>query len=148
MLLVGQQWYEWRRHEALRLQGQIKWHFLHYICTLSITLFSSEVTKSSGERKHPCPAIRLVARNWNTQLFIWYRNRWRYDGWKLEAEDNIEEDRQECQRKVKVKVKCTFVQALRFCKGRAAHRGSRGIALLYRHWGSVQTVRSIGGGEV
>ena len=34
---------------------------------------------------------------------------------------------------VKEKVKCTLVQALRFCTGRTAHRGSRGIALLYRH---------------
>ena len=30
----------------------------------------------------------------------------------------------------KVKVKCTLVQALRFCTGHTAHRGSRGIALL------------------
>jgi hypothetical protein len=34
--------------------------------------------------------------------------------------------------KVKV-VKCTLVQALRLCTGRTVHRGSRGIALLYRH---------------
>ena len=47
-----------------------------------------------------------------------------------------------------VKVKCTLVQALRLCTGRPAYRGSRGIALLYRHWGSVQAVRSIGGVEV
>jgi hypothetical protein len=31
--------------------------------------------------------------------------------------------------KVKVKVKVTLVQALRFCTGRTAHRESRGIAL-------------------
>ena len=31
---------------------------------------------------------------------------------------------------LKVKVKCTLVQALRLCTGRTAHRGSRGIALL------------------
>jgi hypothetical protein len=31
------------------------------------------------------------------------------------------------------KVKCTLVQALRLCTGRTVHRGSRGIALLYRH---------------
>jgi len=31
------------------------------------------------------------------------------------------------------KVKCTLVQALRLCTGRTAHRGSRGIAILYRH---------------
>jgi hypothetical protein len=29
------------------------------------------------------------------------------------------------------KVKCTLVQALRFCTGRTDHSGSRGIALLY-----------------
>ena len=33
----------------------------------------------------------------------------------------------------KVKVKCPVVQALRFCTGRTAHRGSIGIAVLYRH---------------
>jgi len=46
------------------------------------------------------------------------------------------------------KVKCSLVQALRFCKGRTANRGSRGIALLYRHRGSVQAVQPIGGVEV
>ena len=35
--------------------------------------------------------------------------------------------------KVKVKIKCAVVQALRLCTGRTAHRGSRGIAVLYRH---------------
>ena len=30
-----------------------------------------------------------------------------------------------------VKVKCSLVQALRLCTGRAAHRGSRSIALLF-----------------
>ena len=35
--------------------------------------------------------------------------------------------------KVKIKVKCTLVQALRLCTGRTAQRGSRGIAVLYRH---------------
>jgi len=35
--------------------------------------------------------------------------------------------------KVKVKVNCTLVHALRFCTGRTAHRGSRDIAVLYRH---------------
>jgi len=33
----------------------------------------------------------------------------------------------------KVKVKCTLVQAPRLCTGRTAHKGSRGIAVLYRH---------------
>jgi len=32
---------------------------------------------------------------------------------------------------IKVKIKCTLVQALRLCTGRTAHRGSRGIALLF-----------------
>jgi hypothetical protein len=38
-------------------------------------------------------------------------------------------------RKIKklVQVKCTLVQALRLYTGRTVHRGSRGIALLYRH---------------
>jgi len=30
-----------------------------------------------------------------------------------------------------VKLKCTLVQAMMFCTGRAAHRGRRGIALLF-----------------
>ena len=37
------------------------------------------------------------------------------------------------RREGKVKVKCTLVQALRLCTGGTAHRGSRGIAVLYRH---------------
>jgi len=32
-----------------------------------------------------------------------------------------------------IKVQCTAVEALRLCTGRTAHRGSRGIAVLYRH---------------
>jgi len=36
----------------------------------------------------------------------------------------------------KVKVKCTLVQALRLCTGRTAHRGSRGIALLFHNHGT------------
>ena len=35
-----------------------------------------------------------------------------------------------------VKVKYTFVQALRLCAGRTAHRGSRGIALLFLDHGT------------
>ena len=46
------------------------------------------------------------------------------------------------------RVKYTLVQALRLCTGRTTHRGSRGIAVLYRHWGSAQAVRPIGGVEV
>jgi len=38
--------------------------------------------------------------------------------------------------KVKVKVKCTLVQALRLCTGRTPHRGSRGIALLFHGHGT------------
>jgi hypothetical protein len=33
-------------------------------------------------------------------------------------------------------VKCTLVQALRLCTGRTAHRGSRGIALLFLDHGT------------
>jgi hypothetical protein len=34
-------------------------------------------------------------------------------------------------RAIKVKVKCTLVQALRLCTGRTDHKGSRGVALLF-----------------
>jgi hypothetical protein len=37
---------------------------------------------------------------------------------------------------VKVKVKCTLVQALRICTGRTAHRGSRGTALPFHDHGT------------
>jgi hypothetical protein len=37
---------------------------------------------------------------------------------------------------VKVKVKCTLVQALRLCTGRTAYRGSRGVALLFYYHGT------------
>ena len=53
------------------------------------------------------------------------------------------------QVKVKVKVKCTLVLALRLCTGRTAHRGSRGIALLFldqgirRMWGVSVTQRPL-----
>ena len=33
-------------------------------------------------------------------------------------------------------IKCTLVQALRLCTGRTAHRGSRGIALLFLDHGT------------
>ena len=37
---------------------------------------------------------------------------------------------------VKVKIKCTLVQALRLCTGRTAHTGSRGITLLFLDHGT------------
>ena len=37
---------------------------------------------------------------------------------------------------VKVKAKCTILQALRLCTGRTAHRGSRGIALPFHDHGT------------
>ena len=49
----------------------------------------------------------------------------------------------------KKKVKCTLAQALRLCTGRTAHRGSRGIALLFhdhgtrRGWGVSVTPRPL-----
>ena len=42
---------------------------------------------------------------------------------------------------VKVKVNCTFVQAMRLCTGRTAHRGSRGIALPFHDHGTRRGVR-------
>jgi len=47
------------------------------------------------------------------------------------------------------KVKCTLVQALRLCTGRTAHRGSRGITLLFhvhgtrKWWGVSVTPRPL-----
>ena len=37
---------------------------------------------------------------------------------------------------VRVKIKCTLVQALRLCTGRTAHSGSRGTALLFLDHGT------------
>ena len=39
-------------------------------------------------------------------------------------------------RVVKVKVKCTLVQALKLCTGRTDHKGSRGVALLFLDHGT------------
>ena len=50
---------------------------------------------------------------------------------------------------MRCKVKCTLVQALRFCTGRTAHRGSTVIALLFldrgtrRGWGISVTLRPL-----
>ena len=41
----------------------------------------------------------------------------------------------------KVKVKCTFVQALRLCTGRTAHKGSRGIPLIFLEGGEGSASR-------
>jgi len=40
------------------------------------------------------------------------------------------------RRQLGEEVKCTLVQALRLCTGRTAHRGSRGIALLFHDHGT------------
>ena len=45
------------------------------------------------------------------------------------------------EEKGKAKVKCTLLQALRLCTGRTAHRGSRGIALLFQDHGRQKWVR-------
>ena len=42
---------------------------------------------------------------------------------------------------IKVKVKCTRVQALRLCTGRTAHRRNRGIALPFHDHGTRRGVR-------
>ena len=41
-----------------------------------------------------------------------------------------------CNFVTKKKAKCTFVQVLRLCTGCTAHRGSRGIALLFLDHGT------------
>jgi len=47
-------------------------------------------------------------------------------------------------RKLKVKVKVTLVQALRLCTGRTAHRGSRGIAVLFHDHGGEGSESRLG----
>jgi len=44
-------------------------------------------------------------------------------------------------RTVCLKKKCTLVQALRLCTGRTAHRGSRGLALLFLDHGTRKGMR-------
>ena len=44
-----------------------------------------------------------------------------------------------CKVMVKVKVKCTLVQALRLCTDRTENRGSRGLALLFHDHGTRRT---------
>jgi len=62
--------------------------------------------------------------------------------WLLSAVSHFKQYRQG-------KVKCTLVQALRLCIGRTAHRGNRGIALLFldrdtrRGWGFSVTPRPL-----
>jgi hypothetical protein len=62
---------------------------------------------------------------------------------------NKQNRRASIRKRCKVKVKCTFVQALRLCTTRTAHRGSRGIALLFHDhdtrggWGVSLTPRPI-----
>jgi hypothetical protein len=41
-----------------------------------------------------------------------------------------------CKVNNKVKVQCTLVQVLRFCTGRTAYRGSRGVALTFHDHGT------------
>ena len=60
---------------------------------------------------------------WTPLLAVWVIT----DRWAL---------RRDSASLVKVKVKCTLVQALRLCTGRTAHRGSRGIALLFLDHGT------------
>jgi hypothetical protein len=54
------------------------------------------------------------------------------------ADDLIEHlfEEDHSMHKVKVKVNCTLVQALRLCTVRTAHRGSRGVALLFHDHGT------------
>jgi len=47
-----------------------------------------------------------------------------------------------CNLLYKVKVKCTLVHVLRICTGRTAHKGSRGIALLFHDHGTRRGERS------
>ena len=54
----------------------------------------------------------------------------------LSLEDRVRSEGRPCEIVRKGKVKCTLVQALRLCRGRMAHRGSRSIALLFLDHGT------------
>ena len=54
-----------------------------------------------------------------------------------ELEKMTEKDgKRACTLQGNAKVKCTLVQALRFYTGRTAHRGSRGVVLLFLDHGT------------
>jgi hypothetical protein len=140
-------WTTWNFNSAVFLVygfRLLRWRDkLYCVCFINISLYGTAVLKMC------ISVLTTVFRTWSIILFfviyfIWLclnvRSTW-----------NSVATREPCiiirfyWDGVKVKVKCTVVQALRLCTGRATHRGSRVIALLYRHWGSVQTVRPIEG---
>ena len=73
--------------------------------------------------------------------------KWRNNIYKVAYPASTISIYQLCVENTYVKVKVTLVQALRLCTGRTAHRGSRGIALLFldhgtrRGWGVSVTHR-------
>jgi len=81
----------------------------------------------------------LFSQLWMFSLFSWdvirycqVEKHYISEGWAaFICSNNLEDfDRR------KVKVKCTLVQAVRFCTGHTAHRGSRGIALPFLDHGT------------
>ena len=56
--------------------------------------------------------------------------------WRIRQDIITENLRSSCKLPGKNEVKVTLVQALRLCTGRTAHRGSRGIALLFHDHGT------------
>ena len=70
-------------------------------------------------------ALENAGRNlrWTPQSVLWEE----VGAWLATFSSNVFHDTD----LIRVKVKCTFVQTLRLCTGHMAHRGSRGIALLF-----------------
>ena len=84
--------------------------FIVYFCFhifIAVTFFTQEINLST--RKHATNTTTLSA----TQINCMSR------------------ESLQCLNRNKSKVQCTLVQALRLCTGRTAHRGSRGIALVF-----------------
>jgi len=89
------------------------------------TMFSfSSVVNTSQSRT-------VLLKSSRTRVTVWYRawNLWKFYCTCRYLPLNVD------VKKVK-KVKCTLVQALRLCTGRTAHRGSRGITLLFYDHGT------------
>ena len=80
-----------------------------------------------------CCSLQFFQRRWRffNDALIRYKKLWRIFNDSLNRFSPLIAMWCTVQRKVKVKVKCTPVQALRLCTGRTAHRGSRGIVLLF-----------------
>ena len=89
----------------------------------------------NGVWRTPCVTLRSTDRRWHSA--VWERIKWGCLKRVKETNSGIRDKERKKKRTTlvswnrKSKVKCTLVQELKLCTGHMAHRGSRGIALLY-----------------